>query len=238
MKYKGKNISKPQYYIYTSLSDKYFYLYETNYLSKHIYENVLKNNINKNNIQNIYEIDEYYTYSSSNIDYNEDISKTKKRKRNEEKKKIEFVINRIKKELDIENKIKYTFLENKKIIKIKLSELCEENKIIFNGIMEKLENKNLFKYEKAINKIFTKCDEIFKNKIIARAEKKLEKDKQGIKLTNYVVNKYVDYDTDDILTSNGYGSDGYCISDCDSDTKIKYYWSLSGIYNSREDYYY
>ena len=169
MKYKGKNISKPQYYIYTSLSDKYFYLYETNYLSKHIYENVLKNNINKNNIQNIYEIDEYYTYSSSNIDYNEDISKTKKRKRNEEKKKIEFVINRIKKELDIENKIKYTIIghsemrsnhgENDKIVSKKL-ELSINNKLI--PIVCIGESLNIYKSKKTKPYLRSQINTIFK----------------------------------------------------------------------------
>lgn len=145
MKYKGKEVSKPYHYIYTILDDKYFYIYETNYLSKHIYDNVLKKNIDKNNIQNIYKIDELYTYEYINYDSDTDIDsfiekdidtdryyiKNKKtilkiRKRKEKKqtqKKIihKFVIDKIK--LELGDKIKLTFSKRYKSIKIKLEEL-------------------------------------------------------------------------------------------------------------------
>lgn len=254
MKYKGKEVSKPYHYIYTILDDKYIYIYETNYLSKHIYDNVLKKNIDKNNIQNIYQIDELYTYTyidtdpdtdtdisiDSFIDDTEDKTILKKRKRNEKKKHIKkkildkLVIDKIK--IELEDKIKYTFSKREKRISVDLKELKEEKKELIKNIMNKLEKEKF--YKDSGNTIFTKYNDSYKNKMILRAEKRFENNKKDIKEVKYVVNKYVDYDTDEIKKNSGYGSDGYSISDYDSNTKIKYWWSLTGIYNSREEHYY
>ena len=238
MKYNGKEVSEPNHYIYTIIDNGNIYVYETNYLSNHICDNIIKKEINPANIK-IYTINEMYI----NLYYKKKKLIGKKRKIEEEEKiekieKIEkkSIIEEI--QIGLGKDIKYKFSKRMCSIKIKLT---KENEILIENIINKLEKENYDGLENgknnfSRNQILIKRDEKLINKMILRAEKRLEKKKNGTAV-NYVINKYVDYDTDEINKS-GNGSDGYDISDYDSDTKIKYSWITTGIFHGRVEYYY
>ena len=248
MKYKGHNISNPSYYIYTVYTDDKINLYETNFLSKSICDNVLEKT-DKNNIKSIHMIDGSYVFANYNLNNDVILKSNKKIEEDniieedikveedytkEDNKKVDAIINskKIIEEISLilKKDIPHKYLKRKCCLVMKST---EENKQKVEEVINYFANKKTYGDDSIIgNLILREISGEFKNIKILIAEKYLEKRKQG-KEVNYIINRHVDCDNE-IGNHDGCDS-GYSESDYDSDTKIKYMWYFTGPYNGREE---